>query len=151
MIDLFFEHILTLEDALYFKEKIIKLQQLVFKSSGLLSEKAKNLGEEKLVEIILKAEGEKKIFSEPETQFNFLEELQKKLESLPVLKITLAFLPSRKSIERIVNFIRKESGEKIILDIFIDPEIVGGAILEYRGKYLDFSLKNEVKKFFKLK
>lgn len=146
-----FDKILTKEDVIYLKEKILKLQQLVFKKSGLLSEKAEGLVESELLETILEAEKEGKIFFDPKKQFEFLEVLQRKLEALPVFKITIAFSPSPQIIRRIIQFLRKETKEKVILDINVDPEIVGGAIFEYKGKYLDFSLTKEVKKFLKTK
>lgn len=60
--------------------------------------------------------------------------------------MVLAFSPSREFVKRISQFVR-EGGEKIILDIAVNPEIIGGTILEYKGKYLDSSFCKEVKGF----
>lgn len=148
--DLLFGKILTKDDVLYLKEKILKLQQEVFRKAGSLSEKAKEVSEKELVEIIFDSEKKGKISLDPKKQFDYLENLQKELDDLPVLKMVLAFSPSPEIIKRISQFVR-EGGEKIVLDIAVNPEIIGGVILEYKGKYLDLSFCKEVKNFIEKK
>lgn len=148
--DLLFDKILTKDDVLYLKEKILKLQQEVFRKPGLLSEKTKEISEEKLVEIVFDSEKKGKISLNPKEQFDYLENLQKELDDLPVLKMVLAFSPSPETIKRISRFVR-ERDQKIILDIAVNPEIIGGTILEYKGKYLDLSFCKEVKNFIEKK
>jgi F0F1-type ATP synthase delta subunit len=121
---------------------------LVFKSQAKLSEKAEKLGDKNLYQFFLKLEEKEKIGSDQKEQFNLLEKLKDWLKKLPVLKLEIAFLPSEKTIEKISYWLKKEVGKKIILDIYFNPKIVGGAILEYEGKFANLSLAKEIEKIF---
>ena len=44
-----------------------------------------------------------------------------------------------------------DAGKKIVLDISVDPKIVGGLIIEFAGKYHDYSLKTKVDEFIEQK
>lgn len=150
VVDLF-ENIFTKEDLLWLFSQISQLQKLVFKKEGLLSIKVVLLKEkinQNLYNVILEAEKNGLIFSDPKSQSDFLENLKKELSELPVLKIQIAFSPPQSTTERISRYLEKEVGKKIILDILVNPEIVGGAILEYQGKYLNLSLAKEIEKLF---
>ena len=48
------------------------------------------------------------------------------------------------SLEKISQWFEKELGQKIILDLSINPKIVGGVIIEYQGNWRDFSLEKEI-------
>ncbi len=150
MIEKLIENVFTKEDLLSLFSQISQLQELAFKGEGLLSKKASSLKEDlkSLYHLILEAEEKMVVFDDPKSQFDFLESLKKELSQVPILKIQLAFSPSLETVEKISRFLKKEVGRKIILDILVNPEIVGGAILEYQGKYLNFSLAKEIEKLF---
>ena len=65
---------------------------------------------------------------------------------LPVLKIHLAFLPTPSFIKELSDWLKRNLKRKVLLDVEVNPAIVGGAILEYKGKYLDLSLRRELEK-----
>jgi F0F1-type ATP synthase delta subunit len=142
------EKIFEKEDLISILEKISQLEQLVFKSDGFLSEKSERLGDKNLYQFFLNLEEKKEISIDRKKQFDFLEKLKNWLKELPVLKLEIAFLPSEKTIEKISQWLKKEIGKKIILDIYFNPKIVGGAILEYEGKFANFSLAKEIDKIF---
>ena len=60
-------------------------------------------------------------------------ELEKYLRSLPEIKLEIAFSPENNFLEKISQWFEKELGQKIILDLTVNPKIVGGAIIEYQG------------------
>jgi F0F1-type ATP synthase delta subunit len=144
------ERIFTKEDIISLKEDISKIQKVIFSKSGTLSEKAKGIAKKELFEFILEAEKKGEIDFSSQEQFEFLENLKIKLDSLPLLKMTLAFSPTQSTIEKISQFLENKLGKKIILDISYNPEILGGAILEYRGKYLNLSLAKNLEKSLKI-
>jgi F0F1-type ATP synthase delta subunit len=144
------ERIFTKEDIISLKEDISKIQKVIFSKSGTLSEKAKGIVKKELFEFILEAERQGEIDFNSQEQFEFLENLKIKLDSLPLLKMTLAFSPTQSTIEKISQFLENKLGKKIILDISYNPEILGGAILEYRGKYLNLSLAKNLEKSLKI-
>lgn len=73
-----------------------------------------------------------------------IENLTDALNSLTVVKITLAFRPTEKFINTLVTSLRKDFGDRIVLDISYDPAIIGGAVIEYKGKYIDNSIKHAI-------
>ena len=71
-------------------------------------------------------------------------ELEKKLRSLPEIKLEIAFSPDDDFLNRISQWLEKELGQKIILDLTINPKVVAGAIIEYQGNWREFSLAKEI-------
>lgn len=67
-------------------------------------------------------------------------ELEKKLLALPEIKLEIAFSPNDSFLEKISQWLEKELGQKVILDITVNPKVVAGAIIEYQGFFRDFSL-----------
>lgn len=76
----------------------------------------------------------------------FLEELRKEIGSLPEINLQIAFDPSEEVIWGISRWFEEKLQRKFILNFEIKPRIIGGAIVEYKGKVLDFSLRKEIKK-----
>lgn len=81
-------------------------------------------------------------------QQELLEEIGKKLKTLEQLNLTIAFNPTERNIENFYLWAVKNIGENTIINLEIDPSIVGGAIISYKGLYSDFSLKKEIEKAF---
>ncbi len=73
-----------------------------------------------------------------------LEEIEKHLLSIPRIKMKLAFSPPEETIDRIIGWFEKNYGKKVILDLKTNPRIVGGAVLEYGGKWIDLSLEKKL-------
>jgi hypothetical protein len=74
----------------------------------------------------------------------YLKDLQEALTKFNLLELKVAFEPTSSNIENIHNWARKNISEYIVLELIYDPKLIGGAIITYKGKYLDLSL---VKKF----
>jgi len=83
---------------------------------------------------------EKKLVLEEEEIY----ELEKKLRSLPEIKLEIAFYPSDDFISKISWWLEKELGQKTILDITVNLKIVAGAIIEYKGNWRDFSIAKKI-------
>lgn len=82
-----------------------------------------------------------------EKQEKFLDSIVEYLESVPKVKITLAFEPSITFIQRLNADISKEVGQKVVLDISINQFIVAGAVFEFEGKIQDHSLSQKIDDF----
>lgn len=67
------------------------------------------------------------------------EDWQKELDSLRVLKMTIASDPTRNNILIYGAWIKKNIGEDVIMDITIDSRIVAGAQIVWNGKYKDYA------------
>jgi F0F1-type ATP synthase delta subunit len=139
------KRIKTKEELISFLEDIIKVRQIIFKNKdGLLSSKVEGKVNEELKKLIAGLEKKKVISKSAEKQAVFCERLEKYLQSLPQLKLEIAFHPQESSIVRISEWIKKELGDKTIIDLNINPKIIGGAIIEHQGNWRDFSLSKEI-------
>lgn len=74
--------------------------------------------------------------------------LTQQVTILPVLSITLSFEPNEETINLIATWIQSNIGHGILFDINIDKTILGGAIIEWRGVYKDFSLLKKIDTYF---
>ncbi len=71
----------------------------------------------------------------------FLTELKDEIKKVPIIHITLSFDPKQSTVERIYTWISFNLKKSIFIDIKLDHQIVGGAIIEFEGKYFDYTLK----------
>src|SRR3972149_7551639 len=83
-----------------------------------------------------------------DTVAGFLETLKGLLKKFKVIKLVLAFDPTRKTIENIHNFVKETLGIGYILDIEISQDLLGGAVVIFNGKYSDFTLKKGIEDTF---
>ena len=85
------------------------------------------------------------------TVVSFFKTLKELLKKLKVIKLVLAFDPTRKTIENIHNFVKNIAGIGYILDIEISEDVLGGAVIIFNGKYYDFTLKKSIEDTFEVK
>jgi len=143
------QEIITQEDLLSFLDDINTTKKAIFQDpSNPLLQKIQNRTSRGFQEI-LKQLLATPLFRGKRKQIEFLDELRNYLLSLPKIKLTLAFQPNKEFLKQISEWLQKEVGQKIVLNIFVNPHIVGGAIIEYKGKYLNFSLIREIQQFLK--
>ena len=145
----FSKKIVTKEDLLSLLEEIDLVQELIFKNINIpLSERAKGNVSEGFRKELEELEKKKIISTNPEDNRIFFENLKKYLQNLPQVKIVIAFRPKKEFINKISLWLEKEINQKVILDLAFNPEIVGGALIEYQGRQVDFSLAKEIKSLF---
>jgi hypothetical protein len=73
-----------------------------------------------------------------------LEDFKESLSNAEYFQITLAFEPTQKFVGQIVSWVRENINSKAILDINYDSNLIGGAQLSYKGKYVDLSLRKKL-------
>lgn len=122
------------------------IEQFLFKNKkGSISAKTNGQLTKQLTSLFEQAENRS---LEPEgdrKQQQFLRELRSYLAALPVVKVTLAWQPSAGFIEKLNREISDEFGQKIILEVAVDRDILGGACFEYAGRVGDYSLEERAK------
>lgn len=79
---------------------------------------------------------------------SFFGTLKSLLKKLKVIKLVLAFAPTRKTIANIHNFVKDAIGVGYILDIEAQEDVLGGAIIMFNGRYSDFTLKKTIEDTF---
>ncbi|MBI2443510.1 MAG: F0F1 ATP synthase subunit delta [Candidatus Levybacteria bacterium] len=73
-----------------------------------------------------------------------LSHLQQGIQGAPTLTLTLAFSPTRKTINTIAAWVKKEFGSDVLLDISLNQEIIAGAVIIFEGIYTDQSTKKKL-------
>lgn len=80
-----------------------------------------------------------------------IEKLRQQLTKIEFMEITFSYQPNIKLINDISLFINNNINQKILIDIKVDPMIIGGAIISYGGRFFDGSLlhklENALKKY----
>lgn len=84
-----------------------------------------------------------------EAQKAYITEIINYLKKLPIVKVTLAFEPNSTFSNKINEVISSLLGHKIILDFEVNPQIVAGIALEYKGKFADYSYMEKTTDFLK--
>ncbi len=141
----FAKKIVTKEDLIFFLEEINSVQRLIFKNINIpLSERAKENISEDFGKELEELEKKKIISKNPEENRIFFENFEKYLQDLPQIKIEMAFRPKKEFVNKISLWLEKEINQKVVLDLIFNPEIVGGAIIEYQGRQINFSLAKKI-------
>jgi hypothetical protein len=69
---------------------------------------------------------------------------QRQLENLPLMTITAAIAVNRAAALKIVRWLERAGPGPLKLELAYDPEIVGGAVIEWQGKRSDYSLAKKL-------
>jgi F0F1-type ATP synthase delta subunit len=72
---------------------------------------------------------------------DFINKIQDKVSSLPVVSLTIAFEPEEKTLKSIFDWFPLSINKQVLLDIKVDANIIAGASVSYNGKCLDFTVK----------
>jgi F0F1-type ATP synthase delta subunit len=70
----------------------------------------------------------------------FFVKLQDDLTAMPVVKLTLAVKPKAELINTIHEWFYRTYHKIVLLDITVNPDIMGGSIVSVGGKYYDGSI-----------
>ena len=141
----FAKKIVTKEDLIFFLEEINLVKGLIFKNINIpLSKRVKENIREDFRKELEELEKKKIISKNPKENQIFFENFKKYLQNLPQVKIEMAFQPKKKFVNKIFLWLEKEINQKVVLDLIFNPEIVGGAIIEYQGKQINFSLAKKI-------
>jgi len=148
------ESLRTIQDVDLFVRDIDTLSQMLFDLE------AKDTSLKQALDLISTESAAKitKLFWEKQLDTNdrtavteFLKTLKTSIGQLKIIKLVLAFDPTRKTIENIHKFVEKNIEKGYIFDIEVSEDILGGTIIMFNGKYNDFSLKKSIEDVFKNK
>ena len=80
-----------------------------------------------------------------------LNEIFTYLKGLTIVKITLAFQADDSFLSSLNQEITGTVGRKTVLDVNVDPGIVGGMVVEYNGRYKDYSQVSKLEAYLSQK
>ena len=79
----------------------------------------------------------------------FFTTIQKYTEALPTLTLTIAFEPKEKTLQALSEWFMMNIKKQMLFEIIVDPKVIGGSTISYRGQYADFSIKPIFEKLVK--
>ena len=80
----------------------------------------------------------------PDAQRKFFQNVTEVIDKLPFLKLNIAFVPSEEMIQRLHEWVQKNMGAGVILDMAYDALILGGAQIIFQGKYKEVTLSQMI-------
>lgn len=134
----------TTESAEVFKDELELLLKSLYLGSDEFSSILKTKVRANISEYIKNRLSEKDIDIEV-----LLISLINKVQNIPSVRLIIAYEPSEDAIDRFYSFIAGACQKHILLDLGYAPDIIGGAVIIYRGIYRDFSFKYIFEKEFK--
>jgi F0F1-type ATP synthase delta subunit len=78
----------------------------------------------------------------------FFDLVQEKVAALPVLTMTLAFEPKQQTLEALSQWFMLNLNKQVLFEITVDPSLIAGATLTYKGKFLDYSIRSTFQQIF---
>ncbi len=82
----------------------------------------------------------KKILSgNPKDAHQYFVSLNSYLAKIPTVRLTIAFDPTADFLQALNLWFEKNLGKKVVCDITVREELIAGALVEYNGKYKDYS------------
>jgi hypothetical protein len=76
----------------------------------------------------------------------FVVKLQETIKSIPLMTLTIAFEPNEKVLHSLADWFVMNLKKQFLLEILIDPTLIAGAAIKYKGRFLDVSNKPLVEK-----
>lgn len=70
------------------------------------------------------------------------------VQGFSVVHVTLAVEPTEVLLGEVVGFVREFLVKESVVDLVVDRSILGGVVLDFAGKYWDFSVKKKVADIF---
>lgn len=131
------ETIITIDDLKLLRQEVSQLKKSVYQNGKNALDKV--LSDQ--VRISTAKILETSLTTQPDS---LLTEIETQLANLPILRLRLAFSPTRTTLEKIATWLRKNSTPHWVLEIQIDPEILAGTIIEVNGFYRDFSYRDKI-------
>ena len=133
--------LLTKDDVLQLLEEIANAKQRLY--SDARSEVVWSYSSK--LKKVLGAAGTKK--NDAEKLQSLQSRIQEYFSSYEFFKLTLAFTPEERFLTELKKEILARHGFSPILEIAINPDIVGGVLIDYKGLHFDFSLRHKIDEY----
>lgn len=79
----------------------------------------------------------------------FFEDIQKSIKELPVLTLTLAFEPKDQHLKALAEWFVLNIKQQMLFEITVDPHLIAGASISFKGKTLDYSIRPKLDEVMK--
>lgn len=135
----------TVLQAQEFAEVLSDIETMLFNTKQSLEEKLDSILSHRQKTVFVKLSKKYNLsLTEPEQVKALCKTVHNALSRMPTLTLTLAFDPNVSQIENIGDWLLVNCQTAYLLDIAVDPHIVGGAIVVANGRYRDYSLAKKL-------
>jgi F0F1-type ATP synthase delta subunit len=82
------------------------------------------------------------------TPEKIINDFREEISKLEYLSLTIAFDPNYEIVNHVASWVQRNIGEGIALDISVNKSILGGAVIEYKGRVFTDTLTDKIDKYF---
>lgn len=73
------------------------------------------------------------------------EMLENFMKNMEMMSVYFVFTPSDEQVKEVGNWLRQNlKNQKLIYEVKVDPELIGGCAIAYKGVYKDYSLRARI-------
>lgn len=129
------------------QEAITQIQLLkdgLYQRPGEFTKILENTVSSRFAEIIRRELHGQELNADNDNLKNLLREMENNLRQFKTLKLIIAKELSDSIIGQLHDWIYQNFGKDIVLDLEIDPSVIGGAKIYFQGKYGDFTLDKKL-------
>lgn len=138
------EDIYTRQEADILINQLGELIDSLYRSNGAVSEKMDTYlsmsKKESLLAILEKSGVDINNTIHMQAQLN---QFKKKISEVPTITLTFAYEPSAGTVKKICSWLSTNLDHRMLLDVEVDEEIMGGVMFTYKGLYRDFSVRKK--------
>ena len=130
----------TVSDQIMMREAAGILEGSLYRKDG---ERTGKILADSLSERLYQAVGKiltDEILADQEELRKYFTGLKEGLQKMRVIHFEVVFDPDEDLIIEMTDWILRELGEGIVIDFYLNPSIVGGAVIISEGEYFDFTL-----------
>jgi len=132
--------IITKNQSIEFVEKLDKLLLKSYTTKKSLEVLGEVFTEDELEYFKYYAKNASLVLSSKDSVNKVAESLKNCIQEMITIELELSFVPTVKTLSNISELV----GENTLLDITVNPQIVGGAIIKQSGVVTDYSLAKQV-------
>lgn len=132
------DKIITKKDAQELAENFDILEKKMFSRHGDWKELLRAHVRADFYNILNNVSGEKELAD----VFN---KFRKEIESLDSVRMDIAFEPTYEFLIKISEWITREAGHRVVLDINVAKKLIGGLQISFKGRFADASLEKKLK------
>lgn len=138
----------TKTEADHFLSQISILSESLFSSRSNFKDKLIDIFSSDLVLSIKNGIKESQIDEKNSIEIqHYLEEIIESIKAVPIINITLAFRPKQTTTQKIYDWIALRLKRPILLNFKVEKQIIAGAIVEFKGKYFEYTIHKSLKEY----
>ena len=78
-----------------------------------------------------------------------LKKLRNDLLDLEIVRVTISYEPSVSTVDMVSSWARENLKRDVLVSFDIDKNIEGGAVISFRGKYANLTIKDQLEIYFR--